>query len=62
MQQMGQRSAALALEIYSKVMERKRDTGARMDALLRGADWAQMGTNSLEAPDAVSAETTEIVA
>ena len=26
-------------------MEQKRDTGERMDALLRGADWAQMGTN-----------------
>src|SRR6185437_8078447 len=45
MQQMGHASAALALEIYSKVMERKRDTGARMDELLRAADWAQSGTN-----------------
>lgn len=41
MQQMGHASAALALEIYSKVMTLKRDTGARMDALLQGADWAQ---------------------
>ena len=32
--------ASLALEVYSKVMERKRDTGARMDALIRGAEWA----------------------
>ena len=45
MQQMGHASAALALEIYSKVMERNPDTGARMDALLRGAEWAPMGTN-----------------
>ncbi len=45
MAQMGHESAALALEVYSKVMERKRDTGQRMDALVRGADWAQMGTN-----------------
>jgi hypothetical protein len=36
---MGHAIAALALEIYSKVMERKRDTDERMDALLRGADW-----------------------
>ena len=35
----------LALEIDTKVMERKRDTGARMDALVRGADWAQIGTS-----------------
>jgi hypothetical protein len=26
-------------------MERERDTGARMDALIRAADWAQTGTN-----------------
>jgi hypothetical protein len=39
MAQMGHESAALALEVYSKVMERKRDTGERMDALVRGADW-----------------------
>ena len=26
-------------------MKRQRDTGARMDALVRGADWAQMGTS-----------------
>ena len=36
---MGHTGASLALEIYSKVMERKRDTGARMDELARGADW-----------------------
>jgi integrase len=39
MQQMGHTEASLALEVYSKVMERKRDTGERMDALIRGADW-----------------------
>ena len=42
---MGHESAALALEVYSKLMNRKRDAGARMDALIRGADWAQTGTN-----------------
>lgn len=58
MQQMGHSSAALALELYSKVMERKRDTGERMDALLRGADWAEAGRSSVESPSAVSVETT----
>jgi hypothetical protein len=37
MAQMGHESAELALEIYAKVMERKRDTG-RVDALILGAD------------------------
>lgn len=44
MAQMGHSSSALALEVYAR-MQRDRDTGARMDALVRGADWAQMGTN-----------------
>jgi hypothetical protein len=39
---MGHTSAALALEVYAKKMERNRDTGARMDALIHGAD---LGTN-----------------
>jgi hypothetical protein len=55
MQQMGHASAALALEIYSKVMTLKRDTGARMDALLEGADWAQTGTNGVDADEPLSA-------
>jgi integrase len=59
MAQMGHESAALALEVYSKVMERKRDTGERMDALVRGADWAQTGTNEVSVADALSAVTTE---
>ncbi len=54
MAQMGHDSSALALEIYSKVMERKRETGARMDELVRGADWARMGTNSPEGFEAVA--------
>jgi hypothetical protein len=40
MAQMGHTSSALALEVYAKKMERSRDTGARMDALIRGADWS----------------------
>jgi hypothetical protein len=37
-------------------MERKRDTGARMDALIQGAQWAETGTNDaeVEIPLAVS--------
>jgi hypothetical protein len=46
MAQMGHKSSALALEVYAKKMERQRDTGARMDALIRGADWAPTGTDS----------------
>ena len=45
MSQMGHRSAAMALEVYAKKMARDRDTGARIDALIRGADWALTGTN-----------------
>ena len=45
MAQMGHTSSALALEIYARTMERNRDTGERMDALLRGTDWARMGTS-----------------
>ena len=45
MSQMGHASSALALEVYARKMERTRDTGPRMDALIRGADWAQMGTS-----------------
>jgi integrase len=45
MGQMGHESSSLALEIYAKVMDRKRETGARMDELVRGADWAPMGTS-----------------
>jgi hypothetical protein len=43
---MGHTDPSLALEIYTKVMERKRETGARMDALVQGADWAEMGSSS----------------
>jgi integrase len=61
MAQMGHTSSALALEIYTKVMQRKRDTGERLDALLRGADWAPMGTAEANVADALSAVTTEEV-
>jgi integrase len=41
MAQIGHRDASLALEIYTKVMERERDTGARMDALVRALNGHQ---------------------
>jgi len=56
MSQMGHASSALALEVYARKMERQRDTGARMDALVRGADWATMGSNSVEALPAKKVE------
>jgi hypothetical protein len=39
--QLGHTSAALALEVYARKMERSRDTGKRMDALLDLAQTAQ---------------------
>jgi hypothetical protein len=48
MAQMGHTSSAL--EVYAKKMARTRDTGERMDALPRGADWG------VESPE-VSAQT-----
>ena len=51
MVQMGHTSASLALEVYTRTMERKRDTGDRMDALLRTADWAQAGTAAIRRPE-----------
>ena len=59
MAQMGHTDAALALEIYAKVMERGRDTGVRMDALVRGADWAQMGTGAPGAAEPMSVPATK---
>ena len=48
MAQLGHTSSALALEVYARKMERTRDTGTRMDALLRGADWAPIGTTGAD--------------
>ena len=59
MSQMGHTDASLALEVYAKVMERKRDTGAKMDALIRGADWAQAGTNGNSEAEALSVAATK---
>jgi integrase len=51
---MGHTSSALALEVYARKMERQRDTGQRLDALIRGADWAPMGTTALDEPVVVA--------
>jgi hypothetical protein len=40
-------------------MARSRETGARMDALIRGAEWAQMGTNGAESAEVFSVEETQ---
>jgi hypothetical protein len=58
MAQMGHESSALALEMYAKVTERKREIGARMDELVRGAGWAQMGSSDAESVSTVPPEAT----
>jgi hypothetical protein len=60
MSKMGHTSAALALEVYAKKMARSRDTGERMDALLRAADWAQKGANGAEAVEAFTEQETKV--
>jgi integrase len=62
MSQMGHTSSALALEVYAKKMQRERDTGRRMDALIRGADWAQTGTNGDSPSVSLPEVSTEAVA
>lgn len=50
---------ALAFEVYAKKMERRRDTGARMDALIQAADWAQAGTNGVDKMETLLEPETE---
>jgi hypothetical protein len=59
MSQLGHTSSSLALEVYAKKMERERDTGARMDALIRAANWAQAGTNGVSELEALPVPETE---
>jgi hypothetical protein len=59
MDQLGHESAALALEVYAKKFDRKRDTGTRVDALLSDADWAPMGTMETSLANTLSTATTE---
>jgi hypothetical protein len=44
MRQIGHRSAALTLEVYTGVSDRKHDGNARLGELLLGADLAPTGT------------------
>jgi integrase len=53
MAQMGHESSTLALEVYARVMDRKRETGARMDELVRGPVF--------DSPIGTSAETPAMV-
>ena len=59
MSQMGHEDADLALEIYAKVVERKRHVGEAMDALIRGADRAPSGTSTDPALAALLSEQTK---
>jgi len=45
MSQMGHTRAALALEGYAKKMARRRNTGARMDALIKPDGWCEKAQN-----------------
>jgi len=56
---MRSRRSRVALEVYARKMERKRDTGQRMDALIRGADWTRAGTNDECESEAVAASENE---
>jgi integrase len=57
MSQMGHKSSKLALEVYAKRMQRDRDTGKRMDALVNGHS---MGTNVEPAYVPLSDKKTEV--
>jgi integrase len=48
MGQLGHSDPAVTLSIYAHVLRRKSDIGDRFDALIGAAEWARMGTNSLE--------------
>jgi hypothetical protein len=58
---MGHTSAALALEVYGKVVAGStKGLGESLARLVRGPDWAQAGTNNEEA-DGPIAETANAV-
>jgi hypothetical protein len=59
MAQMGHSSSALALEVYAKKMARSRDTGARMDALMRPAEWEKRAHKGANGTEPVSSFTSE---
>jgi hypothetical protein len=49
----------MALEVYARKMKSKRETGAKVDALV--GDWAQTGTNGADEAEALTALATEDV-
>ena len=57
--QMGHEDSDLALEIHAKVVERKREVGAAMDALIRGADRAPTGISTDTAPAVLLSDQTK---
>jgi hypothetical protein len=64
---MGHTSAALALEVYAKVVAGStKGLGESMARLVRGPDWAQTGTNDADAApivaDAANAVSAEVAA
>ena len=48
MRQVGHRDPTMTLGVYAQVIERQRDVGAKVDALV---EWAQAGTNGPESDD-----------
>ena len=62
MQALGHTSAALSLEVYSRVVAGStKGLGESMTRLVRGPEWAQMGTNEVEVPFGVADPDTEAV-
>lgn len=64
MAQLGHADPKVTLTIYAHVLQRKSDTGERLDALVRGTEWAATGSggdvgslDALAAPDPQHAET-----
>jgi hypothetical protein len=56
MAEMGHTSPSLALSIYTKKLKVSRDTGARMDALVRPTWTADVATSELEREREVSVD------
>ncbi len=48
MAQLGHADPKVTLGIYAHVLRRKGDTGDRLDALVRAADWAATGSEAVE--------------
>jgi integrase len=59
MDQMGHTDVTLSLEVYAKVMQRKRETGERMDELVRGPVWAGIGSKAESVADTENIKATE---